>query len=388
MTTFMEHIHNPLPDIAPMPHDESGDFLFEDEEFFEPTVYETTRRSRIKTLYENDTATITQRTLMTEDGRKYIVSSSQLAPGRETLPTQYIETTAFMTQPDGMYTRRLINLARLGIEGTVVSSPQNIGILSSLEHNGRNVLSIAQHEATRRDLDSRFMVVGGESRGSMTGVAMARFAEEYGITPLFAHLDAPCVPRGLAEAYQESIIEHGSLGGTRKMATHVVKAVVQEFKTLNKAMDNDRAANRHLGKTLDTSRRAPIIHAQEAISLLSGDAGEHALYLPGSTFAHVGLANDDALSNPSRWVELLREYPGITTKVELSGGHLSTIGRVFHEGWLGNMTVCRDVIAAHPELTSRSAHDDPTATAIEFSQYFAHADPSYKPLPHLPRSAA
>lgn len=381
MTTAMEKSCVSTPATNMMPRDSSGDFLSQNTH----RVSDLQSARRWRTLYENDTTKITQRSVTTEDGRRYLVSSSELKhQSNDTVAQSYLETTAWLTKPDGMYTRRLINLGRLGIAGTVISAPQNIGKITSIEQNAHNVLSIGQHEAQRKHQDPRFFILAGESRGSMIGIGEARFAEEHNMTPLFAHLDAPCIPRGLVEAIEEE----GPLVFGRSIGPQAIRAVGQEIMTLHKAIDNDRKANRHMGKTLDISLRSPVIHAQEGLALLTGDAGVHARNAPKSLFGHNGLAADDALSNPLMWKEIFGDFEGMTTIVETDGGHLSTIGRVFHEGWLRNMTCFRDVAVGHPEFTSPDAHEDPLATVVEFSQYYAHANPLYTPLDYNSLHAA
>ncbi len=344
------------------PHDD-GDFLSQDFTLPPGAVAELGGVSDERVLYDRNDILIKNRQLQTADNKTYSVTSSVIFnadPGRISHVSS-LETTAFATQPEGMYVHRLLLLAKLGIEGTVVGSPHGLG-LTSIEDGAHNVLTIGHYEALRHDRNLTHQIHIGLSRGAMYEMAMNRYAHKFGKQVLFSHATGLCIPKK---------------PNALSVAAGMAKAVGEEILTIGKAIDIDKNARLRYGSTLDTSADALIVHAQEGLSLLTGEAGIHGENMPEMTFGFAHNSIKDGLSNAAIWNVLLSQYPGMTVQTELRGGHLSILGRLFHEQLRRNMTTARNVLDENPSLLTKH----PSVIMPQFSNLAAEQNPLLRPLP-------
>lgn len=341
----------------------SGDFLSENAAQVPDTVKELGGRSDTQILYDRNGILIENRWVQTEDGKKYNVTSSTIfnSEPERINNVSALETTAFLTQPKGMYVHGLLTLGKLGMEGTVVSSPHGVGI-TSLDHGAHNVLAIGHHDTLRNNRNLTYQVHEGKSRGAMYAMPMNRYAHKFGKHLIFNHLTAPCIPE------RPKIL---------RVLKGIGPGVTEEILTLESAFDIDASARFHYGSTLDTSWDAGLVHAQEGLALLTGDAGWHAQYMSETTFGFTHNTARDGLCNAAMWQMIFSKFEGMTVQTEPRGGHMNIIGRKFHEQFRANMTTVHDVLADNPSVLSGSPDD----VIRSFSNLAAEQNPKLRPLP-------
>jgi hypothetical protein len=292
-------------------------------------------------MYDKNGVHIHKRPIEMEDGTRYVVLSSQinrhLPPSLDGLA--YEESVAFCTRPEGLYVRRLINLGRLGIEGTVISSPQNRGKYFTFNENAHNHLSIIHNEAVEFGRDPDYILFGGISQGAMYGNGTLNLAPKHEITPLAAHLSVPCLPDGV---------------GPRTMIADLKETVSKapnELRSLLASTKLGLATLLRMGPTADISPEALYVQPQCMPALLSGKTGEHAKNFSEDPLVLVEVFLGDALSRGRVWRDkVYKDKPNVKVIAKDGGAHMDCITEESHASWLAFMTAVRHTIVDNPEI--------------------------------------
>src|SRR3989344_5306367 len=144
-----------------------------------------------KTLYDRQGISIYKRPVEFEDGAQYDVTYSKLSHTPKGLDgIASYEATAWLTRGEGIYVSRLIHLGKLGIEGSIISSPKNLFRLFTVTENGRNQNELINWQSESLDRDPRFVITTGISQGGMNQQSVIDQAINYNRTVLYPDAQA------------------------------------------------------------------------------------------------------------------------------------------------------------------------------------------------------
>ena len=221
-----------------------------------------------KTLYDRQGISIYKRPVEFEDGAQYDVTYSKLSHTPKGLDgIASYEATAWLTRGEGIYVSRLIHLGKLGIEGSIISSPKNLFRLFTVTENGRNQNELINWQSESLDRDPRFVITTGISQGGMNQQSVIDQAINYNRTVLYADAIVPCLADGVTRDALRGLIK----------APNELRAIKSIAKTSLKALW-------YLPRTLDISKEGLYTHAQAIYGLTNGDTGKHYRNRPETTF--------------------------------------------------------------------------------------------------------
>lgn len=281
--------------------------------------------SDLKIQYDKNDILVHTRPVELQDGTRYLVTSSQI---NKPLPSSidglsYHESVAFCTRPEGMYVRRLIKMAELGIEGTVISSPQNFRKYFTFDENAHNQLSIFHNEAVEFDRDPNYLLLGGISQGAMYGNGTLNLAPKHDVTPLAAHLSVPCLPDGI-----------GPVNMLEDLKETITKAP-NELRSLMTYTKVGLATLLRMGPTVDANLNALYVQAQCVPALLSGRTGHHAKRFNDDTLVLAEVFLGDGLSRGRVWRDkVYTDKPRVKVIAHEGGAHMDCITEESQVSWL------------------------------------------------------
>lgn len=288
----------------------------------------------------HDYATYYRHQVTMENGSRYLVTITDI-------PTKYqqassdvanIETTAWLTQPDGLNKRRMAALAKQAIPTVFVSVQQNRDRFGQLDKNAHNELEILKAMAERYDYDSEHALTNGISRGAMTALAVSSIAKQHDIDIPYTDAIVPCFPRGL--------------NLKRDLAAYA-QLLPHEASTLQAIREVPLKYLWRYPKTLDTNLFQQL---KEIPTLLSGEVGKQIQqHMDADTFGYVTVYRGDVMSQGSRWQRLLAtaDYPNMVIATKDGGGHLSCVGNDCFTDWQQRMQTIAEIM-----------HEDPANRAL------------------------
>lgn len=295
------------------------------------------KKREAKTFYDKNGIIIDKRPIELADGMQYHVLSSRI---NKHLPSgldgvAYQESVAFCTRPEGLYVHRLIKMAELGIEGTVISSPQNFGRYFTFDQNAHNHLSIIHNEAMEFDRDPDFINLGGISQGAMYGNGVIDLAPKHGINVLTAHLNVPCLPNGfhptdIEETLRKAPNELTSFGTYTKMGLLALS---------------------RMAPTADLSKEALYVQAQCLPALMSGETGRHARNINTDLMVLVEVFLGDFLSRGRVWRdEIYKDKPNVKVVARNGGSHLHCVNPESHMSFMDFETAVATILRENPHI--------------------------------------
>ncbi|AKM79924.1 TPA: hypothetical protein DDX46_01190 [Candidatus Saccharibacteria bacterium] len=315
-----------------------------------------------KTLYDRQGISIYKRPVEFEDGAQYDVTYSKLSHTPKGLDgIASYEATAWLTRGEGIYVSRLIHLGKLGIEGSIISSPKNLFRLFTVTENGRNQNELINWQSESLDRDPRFVITTGISQGGMNQQSVIDQAINYNRTVLYADAIVPCLADGVTRDALRGLIK----------APNELRAIKSIAKTSLKALW-------YLPRTLDISKEGLYTHAQAIYGLTNGDTGKHYRNRPETTFGHMEQYDGDFLAQAHVWQPLNAAFPNESFQIHDNGCHIDCVGKDSHENWHGRLETVSRVLAENPNIRSIASeshlHNELRRLSVEQNSVFAKQD--------------
>lgn len=310
------------------------------------------KRADARELYDDGGVRVETRMIELENGLVYPVTSSHLSgyvpEGLKGL--SHFEGVAWILRPDqqdSIYQQRLVNLGKLGIEGTVVGIPQNFGQFISYDDNVNNMAGIFVNEAYEYGRDARVAKASGISQAAMNGTGFVVLGEqEHGINTVDAHLNVLCLPDGVKI---KGIKDIGRVG---MQLWETVSKIKYEARSVANFAKLDKNELKKLLATADISLSALYTQPQMLRSLLSGRTGDFAKQLPDDLLVVAELYDDDALSRARRWVKILGKKAGIAMMYHLDSAHVDCVSEIKQSTFTSYQTASATVLSENPHLRS------------------------------------
>lgn len=268
------------------------------------------------------------------DGARYMVTTTEIPEKyqRDSSDVMNLETTAWMTQPDGINKRRMSVLAKYAMPSVFMSVQQNKSRIGDLTKNAHNGIEIARSMAEIYDFDTDAITTQGMSRGGMTGLTAASVAEQHDTHVAYTDSIVPCFPDGLKA---RDLIEY-------------LRLLPHEVSTFNAIREVPLRYLRRYPKTLDLNFCQQL---KEVPTLLSGDVGKQIRQnMDTEAFAHVTVYEGDIMSQGKKWEGLFNEstYPNVVMDVKNGGGHLSCVGNDSFTEWQDRLRTITDILHEDP----------------------------------------
>lgn len=320
-----------------------------------------------KLLHDSEGIVIKKRLLTLKGGEQYWVTSSDLEKpvphGLEGFA--HYEGVAYTLHPEGLYVKRLIELGKLGISGSVFSIPENKGLFITYDTNVSNYLSLANNEALEHGRDPELVTTSNISQGSMNAFGFIEHAPEHGINVAAAHLDVPCLPDGIRPEHWKYLPGH--------IVETLVKLPVEVAVIVGAIMRMSKKERQELLPTVDLRPEALIVQGQMLPSLLSGSTGKAARNLPNTLPVVVKLGGLDALSRDKRWINsYIGDKDNVRIKRRRFGAHGDVVDSRAQASMIGFQGAVGEILTEMPSLR---AHPEKAGTKIlevmreEYPQY-------------------
>lgn len=338
MTANMEMSYaSTNPEITPRT---SGDFLSRERRNPVVTPYDEFL-SGSKPVYDRHGIKVSRGFVDLADGISLEIAYSEIDQRRRRTPEGLLgmaayQSTAWLTQPDGMYIRELLSNAKTGVEGTVIGSPSTRGQQFNPTDNGRNMLEIARWQAPLLGRDETQILLRGVSQGFHNGLAAHAQADEFGFDVVRSELRAGCLVDGI----------------TPEMVLEAPFKIANEFIYAGNILKTPMRALVHYAKTLDATMRGTYTHAQALGGLLSGQAGQHMRNLPESTFAHFSAAGGDFMGDSRRVKAIAARYPFVSVSTNGKSHLDDAAGHDKFEEVRARDKTFSDVMIENPQLRS------------------------------------
>ena len=274
-----------------------------------------------------------------EDGTRYIVTSTNIPDKyqRDSSDIMSLETSAWLTKGEGLYTRRALHLARLAMPSVFVGVQQNLSQWGNLPKAAHDQLEIASRIAREQDYDLSHTIGNGISRGAMASIIETSLASQHGIKKLYTDAIVPCFPAGMNPAKDVALFRQFPLN---------------EMSTLRALRAVPLKVMLHLPQTFDMSARGIFQQAKELPTLLAGDVSRYATSMPTDSFGYLTAYEGDVMSQGSRYQEIFndRDYPNMIVDLTPGGGHMKCASEDCCSDWKTRTTTIAELL-----------HDDPSA---------------------------
>lgn len=304
-----------------------GDFLSVDK-------WDVDKKSRKKKVDTIDDIRFYRQRYTMNDGTRYNVFSSVVPDEKKRTNISSLETSGWLTSPNGMNRRRQINLGKLGMETTFVGVQQNFWKIGNFEASAHHQLAIGKSSANEFDRDTELFYMNGISRGAMIGLGATALAWQHGMDIVYNDAIVPCFPDGL-NLHRDAKEIPGILTGLRN-----------EINPIKSIKDIPLPALQHFPQTADTSGIFQQI--KEVPSLLSGKVGELIDdNMSHEQFQYLTVFSGDMLSQGRRWQDRFDpdKYAQTVVNSTEGGGHISCVTPTSHEGWYGRWDTIIPIVA-------------------------------------------
>lgn len=269
-----------------------------------------------------------------ENGAQYHVVTTEI-PERYKQPGSdiaNIETTAFLTKPDGFNKRRMYELARLAVPSVFVSVQQNIDRRGRLTRNAHNQLEIAKALSELYGYSDKHAVANGVSRGGMTALAMAAIARQHDMTITYTDSIVPCFPHGL---------------DWKRDPKDFIHFLPNEANSLRAFRDIPLKILLGYTNTVDASPRGLWQQLKEVPTLLGGGVGHQIeQHMEPDTFGYITAYKGDVMSQGTRWQEIFdpEQYPNMIVDLQDGGGHMNCMNDACLGEWRSRSQTISEIL--------------------------------------------
>ncbi len=275
-----------------------------------PLPIDTTFIVKAATEHASETETaqshVLKGSIECEDTSRYTVLVA--TPNQKTTEIPVVFTTALGTQAEDQYNLDLMReYLDLGMPVVLIGPEENTSIPLTL--TAQHMHDIFEHYGKFGLYDPTNARVTGDSRGAMIGQLFAAYAVRRGIDIVDGCVVDPCLARQIQYTSPQEVLEY------------------LPYLTVEGYSFARQIWRIGLKKGLEHARRlrlSPGITVRTGLPLLSGDAGEFALYMHREQRLLSMLFLASVVNQHKDWIEIYNQFPFITHDL-IKGSHLSLL---------------------------------------------------------------